>query len=113
MLVSDGVIFKRPKYPVPEFFVERSRLKTEGVEERIGATALDRIIFRTLHQFLAKAMPSHRRCYRKRSHVQPSRPNISEQSAQYLTIFVPEKESDRIPFRPPGARNVIVIDNRL
>jgi hypothetical protein len=45
--------------------------------------------------------------------VQPSSPNISEQTAQYLAIFVPEKESDRIPFRLSGARNAIVIDNRL
>ena len=58
-------------------------------------------------------MPSHRRGYRKGSNVQPSRPNISEQSAQYLTVFVPEKESHRIPFSLSGARNAIVIDNRL
>jgi hypothetical protein len=45
--------------------------------------------------------------------MQPSRPNISEQSAQHLTVSVPEKECDRIPFRLSGARNAIVIDNRL
>src|ERR1700686_397560 len=113
MLVPDRMIFKRPEYAVPEFFVERSRLKTEGVEVCIGATAFDRIGFGTLHQFLAKAMPSHRRGYRKGSNVQPSRPNISEQSAQYLTAFVPEKESDRIPFGLSGNRDIVVIDYPL
>jgi hypothetical protein len=42
MLVPDRMIFKRPEYAVPEFFAERSRLKTEGVEECIGATAIDK-----------------------------------------------------------------------
>jgi hypothetical protein len=42
MLVPDRMIFKRPKDAVPELFVEWLRLKTEGVEECIGATALDR-----------------------------------------------------------------------
>ena len=32
MLVSDRMIFKHSKYAIPKFFVERSRLKTEGVE---------------------------------------------------------------------------------
>ena len=79
-------------------------MKTEGVEECIGAASLDRIKFRTLHQFPPKAMPWHRCGYRKGFDMQPSCPNISEQSAQYLTVFVPEKESDRIPFSLPGDR---------
>jgi hypothetical protein len=83
MLVSSRMILKHPKDAIPEFFVEWSGLETEGVEECIGAAALDRIEFRTLHQLPAKAMPSRRRgYYRKRTHVQPSRPNISEQTAQ-------------------------------
>ena len=110
MLEPDRMIFKRPKYAIPELFVKWSRLKTEGVKVCICATALDRIGFGTLHQFLAKAMPSHRRGYRKGSNVQPSRPNISEQSAQYLTVFVPEKESDRIPFSLSGNREMSVTD---
>ena len=69
MLVPDRMIFKRPKNVLPEFFVERSRLKTEGVEECIGAASLDRIKFRTLHQFPPKAMPSRRRGHGKRSDV--------------------------------------------
>ena len=113
MLVPDRMIFKRPKDAVPELFVKWSCLKTEGVEECIGATALDRISFGTLHQFLAKATPSHRRCYSKRFNVESSRPNMSDQSAQYLTVFVPEKECDRIPFGLSCARNAIVIDYRL
>jgi hypothetical protein len=43
MPVSNGVIFKRPKCPVPELFVKWSRLKTEGVKECIGTSALNRI----------------------------------------------------------------------
>jgi hypothetical protein len=113
MLVPDRMILKRPEYAVPELFVKRSRLKTEGVKVCIGATALNRIGLGTLHQFLAKATPPHRRGYSKGFNVQPSRPNMSDQSTQYLTVFVPEKESDRIPFRLSGARNAIVIDNRL
>jgi hypothetical protein len=46
-----------------------SRLKTRGYEKCIGAATLDRIMFRTLHQFLAKAMPSCGRGHRKRSDV--------------------------------------------
>jgi hypothetical protein len=113
VLVPNRMIFKRPEYAVPELFVKWSCLKTEGVEVCIGATAHDRIGLGTLHQFRAKSMPSHRRGYRKGFNVQPSRPNISEQSAQYLAIFVLEKESHRIPFRLSGARDAIVIDNRL
>jgi hypothetical protein len=113
VLVSGGVIFERPKYPVPELFVESSRLKTEGVEERVGATALDRIGFGTRHQFPAKALFSHRHGDRKRSYVQPSGPNVSEQTAKYLAIFILEKESDRIPFSLSGNRDIVIIDYRL
>ena len=113
MLVPDGMILEHPEYAVPEPFVKWSCLKTERVKVGIGATALDRIGLGTLHQFLAKATPSHRRCYSKRFNVEPSRPNMSDQSAQYLTVFVPEKECDRIPFRLSCARNAIVIDHRL
>jgi hypothetical protein len=91
MLVSGRMIFKRPKDAIPELFVKWSCLKTEGVKECIGAAALDRIEFRTLHQFLSKALSSHWHGHREDSHVQPSTPNISEQTAQYLTLFVPEK----------------------
>jgi len=45
--------------------------------------------------------------------MQPSCPNISEQPAQYLAIFGPEKESDRIPFSLPGNRDIVVIGYRL
>ena len=113
MLVSGRMILQRPKYTVPQFFVEGSRLKTEGVEECIGTAALDRIVLGTLHQFLAKAAPSHWGGHRKRSHVQPSRPNISEQTAQYFALFVPEKESDRIPFALSGHRNIVIIKHGL
>jgi hypothetical protein len=113
VLVSGGMIFKRPKYPVPEFFVKWSCLKTEGVEVCIRAVALDRIEFRTLHQFLSKALSSHWHGHREDSHEQPSTPNISEQPAQYLTLFNPEKECDRIPFSLPGTCNVMIDDNRF
>ena len=69
MLVSDRMILKRPKDAVPQFFIKRFCLKTEGVEECIGAAALNRIEFRTLHQLPAKAMTSHRRSHGERSHV--------------------------------------------
>ena len=69
MPVSDGVLLKRPKDAIPEFFVEGSRLKTEGVEECVRAAPLDRTKLRTLHQVLAKAMPARRRGYCKRSDV--------------------------------------------
>ena len=72
MLLADRMIFKRPKYSVPELFVKWSCLKTEGVKECIGAAALDRIVFRKLHQLPAKALSSHRHGHRKRSHVQPA-----------------------------------------
>ena len=75
------MIFKRPKYAVPQLFVKASCLKTEGVKVCISAAAFDRIGFGTLHQFLAKATPPHRRGYSKGFNVQPSRPNMSEQSA--------------------------------
>jgi len=68
------MIFKRPKDSVPELFVKWSRLKTESVEECIGATALDRIGLGTLHQFLAKATPPHRRGHRKAAQISPSNP---------------------------------------
>jgi len=61
MLVACRMILKRSKDTISEFFVKGSRLKTERVEECIGAAMLNRIKFRTLHQFLAKAMPSRRR----------------------------------------------------
>jgi hypothetical protein len=61
MPVPDRMIFKRSKNAVPELFVKWSGLKTEAVEECIGATALNRIGCGTLHQFLAEAMPSRRR----------------------------------------------------
>jgi hypothetical protein len=63
------MILKYSKDAISEFFVEGSRLKTEGVEECVGAAALDRIKFRTLHQFPAKAMPSRGRGHGKRSDV--------------------------------------------
>jgi hypothetical protein len=113
VLVSDRVIFQRPKYPVPEFFVKWSCLKTEGVKERICAAAFDRVGFGTLHQFPAKALSSHRHGHREDSHVQPSSPNISEQTAQYLAVFILEKESDRIPISVPGTCDVVIDDNRL
>jgi hypothetical protein len=113
VMVSDWVIFQRPKYPVPEFFVKWSCLKTEGVKERIGAAALNRVGFGALHQFLTKALSSDRHGYRKRSDVQPSSPNISEQTAQYLAVFILEKESDWIPISVPGTCDVVIDDNRL
>jgi len=113
MLVSGRMILQRPKYTIPQFFVKGSRLKTEGVEKCIGTATLDRIVFRALHQFPAEATPSHWGGHRKRSHVEPTRPNISEQTAQYLAIFVPEKESDRIPFALSGDRNIVIIDHGL
>src|ERR1700760_5005886 len=113
MLVSERMILQRPKYAIPQFFVEGSRLKTEGIEECIGTAAFDRIVFRTLHQFLAKTTPSHRGGHRKRPYLQPSRPDISEQATQYLAIFIPEKESDRIPFCPSRHRDIVMIDHGL
>jgi hypothetical protein len=57
-LVSGRIILKHSKDPLSEFLNRQgSRLKIEGVEECIGAAALDRIKFRTLRQFRAKAMP--------------------------------------------------------
>jgi hypothetical protein len=49
MLVSGRMILKNPKDAEPELFVKWSCLKTEGVKERIGASALNR----TLHQLAA------------------------------------------------------------
>jgi hypothetical protein len=69
MLVSCRMILKRSKDAISEFFVKGSRLKTEGVEECIGAATLDSVKFRSLHQFLAKTMPSRRRGHGKRSDV--------------------------------------------
>ena len=69
MLVPGGMILKHPKDAISEFFVEGSRLKTEGVKESIGASALNRIKFRTLHQFPAESVPSSRRAYSKRSNM--------------------------------------------
>jgi hypothetical protein len=60
VLMSYRMILKRPECAVPELFVKWSCLKTEGVEICISAAALDRIKFRTLYQFLAKATPSRR-----------------------------------------------------
>jgi hypothetical protein len=77
-------------------------LKTEGVQKCIGAATLQCLKFRKLQQFPAKATPSRRRGYGKPSNVQPSRPDLSEQTAQDLAIFVLEKECDRIPFSLPG-----------
>ena len=69
MLVSGRMILERSKDPISKFFVERSRLKTEGVQECIRAAALQCVKFRTLHQFPAKATPSRRRSYGERSNV--------------------------------------------
>jgi hypothetical protein len=69
MLVSGWIVLKRSKDVISEFFVKWSRLKTEGVEECIGAATLDSIKFRTLDQFLAKTMPSRRRGHGKRFDV--------------------------------------------
>ena len=69
MLVSGWIVLKRSKDVISEFFVKWSRLKTEGVEECIGAATPDSIKFRTLHQFLAKAMSSRRSRHGKRSDV--------------------------------------------
>ena len=67
MLVSDRMILKYSKNAISEFLVEGSRLKTEGVQECIGAATPNRIKFRALHQFLAIALPSRRRSHGKRS----------------------------------------------
>ena len=48
MLVACRMILKRSKDTISEFFVKGSRLKTERVEECIGAGMLNRIKFRTL-----------------------------------------------------------------
>jgi len=66
MLVTFGMVLKRSKDAISEFLVKGSRLKTEGVKECIRAAALHRVKFRTLHQFLAEAMPSRRRGHGKR-----------------------------------------------
>ena len=63
------MILERSKDPISKFFVEGSRLKTEGVQECIGAATLQGVKFRTLHQLPAKAMPSRRRSHGKRSNV--------------------------------------------
>ena len=41
MLVSGRMILKHPKGGAPQFFIKRLCLKTEGVKECIGASALD------------------------------------------------------------------------
>jgi hypothetical protein len=89
MLVSGRMILKHSADAISEFFVEGSRLKTEGVQECIGAATLNRVKFRTHHQFLTKATPSHSRSHGKRSDVQPSPPNISEQNRPTLLHFQP------------------------
>jgi len=114
ILAADRMIFKRPEYAVPELFVKWSCLKTEGVKVCIRAAALYRIEFRTLYQFPAKPTPAHWHAYRKRPHTCSQAAQICPiKSTQYLSVFVPEKESHRIPFRLSGGRNAIVIDNRL
>ena len=67
MLVSCWMVLKGSKNAISEFFVKGARLKTEGVEKRVGATAFDGIEFRTLHQFFAKAMPARWRDHGKYS----------------------------------------------
>ena len=69
MLVSGWMVLQRSKDVISKFFVKGSRLKTEGIEECIGAAPLDSITFRTLHQFLAKTALSSRRGYDKCSDV--------------------------------------------
>jgi hypothetical protein len=96
-----------------KFRCPESRLKTEGVKERIGSATLNRVGFGTLHQFLSKAMSSHAHGNPERSHMQPSSPNISKQTAHKLTIFALEKESDRVPFSLSGTGNVMIDDNRF
>jgi hypothetical protein len=81
MLVSGGMILEHSKNAVSTLFIEGSCLKTEGVKKCVGAATLDRVKLRTLYQFCAKATPSRRRSDGKRSHVQPSRPDISDQTA--------------------------------
>jgi hypothetical protein len=61
MLVPSGMVLKGSEDAIAEFFVEGSCLKTEGIEECIRASALDRIGFRALHELRAEAMPSRRR----------------------------------------------------
>ncbi len=67
--MSCRMIIEHSKDAITELFVERSRLKTEGVEERIGAATLNCIKFGTLHQFLAKSMSSHRSSHGKHFNV--------------------------------------------
>jgi hypothetical protein len=107
------MILKHSKDAISKCFIEAWRMKTEGVKERIGAAALDRIKFRTLHQFLAKATSSRGRGHSKRSDVQPSGPNVPKQTAQDLAVFVPEKKGHRIPFSVAGDRNVMHVDDLL
>jgi len=63
------MILKRSKDPISKFFVEGSRLKTEGVQEGIGATALECVKFRTFHQLTAETAASYRRSHGKRTDV--------------------------------------------
>jgi hypothetical protein len=69
----------------------------------VGATELDRIKFRTLHQFPAKTMSSRRRGHGKRSDVSPSRPDVSEQTGFNVAsrgfnmkILETERPSDKL-----------------
>ena len=66
------MILQHAKDPIAQFFVEGPRLKTEGVQEGIGAATLPRITLRPLQQFPAKALPARRRGQRERPDVKPS-----------------------------------------
>lgn len=69
MPVSNRMILTNCKDAISEFFVEGSRLKTEGVQECVAAATLDRVKFRGLHQLPTESTPSHKRDHGKRSDV--------------------------------------------
>src|SRR5262249_36531392 len=65
------------------------------------------------HQFAAKTTSAHRRRYPERADVEPSGPDVSEQTAQHLAALILQKERNRIPLYSSGGRNIMIVDKGL
>src|SRR5208282_4634113 len=80
-------------------FIEWARLVAAGLQERIGAFLRDRILLRRRHETGCVAAPAPFAIDPERSHVQPSAPNVAEQSSAHGVAWIFDEESDRVVLR--------------
>src|SRR5208282_157594 len=109
----DRMVVQFRKKPITKLFIEWARLVAAGLQKSIGAFLRDRILLRRCHEACCVAAPAPLAIDPERSHVEPSAPNIAEQSSAHGAAWVFDEKSDRVVLRKAGCRHVVLIDAPL